>query len=67
MVPGRWLRPEDSGDMGDRRQWWGWVLFLVSAIIFVAVGIRDRDMLLVTGSAAFLAACVLFLWAFPRR
>lgn len=53
--------------MADRRELWGWVLFLVCAIIFLAMGIRDRDILLVTGSAVFLAGCGMFLWAHPGR
>lgn len=53
--------------MADWRELWGWILFLVCAVIFVAVGIRDGDLLLTIGSAAFLLACVLFLWSYPRR
>lgn len=53
--------------MPDRRELWGWILFLVCAVIFVVVGVRDGDILMVLGSAAFLTACVLFLWALPRR
>lgn len=40
---------------------WGWILFLLCAVVFVAVGIRDGDALMTLGSALFLAACVLFL------
>ncbi len=53
--------------MHDRREWWGWVLFLVSALFFLAVAIRDRDALVGLGSVAFLAACVLFLRAYPKK
>jgi len=53
--------------MHDRRELWGWILFLLCAVVFVAVGVRDGDPLMVTGSVAFLAACVLFLLAYPRR
>lgn len=53
--------------MADRREWWGWMLFLVSAVMFLAMGIRDRDILLVAGSAVFLAACAVFLSAHRRR
>ena len=53
--------------MADWRELWGWILFLVCAVIFVAAGLRDGDLLMVLGSTAFLAACVLFLLAYPRR
>jgi len=53
--------------MHDRREWWGWVLFLMSAVFFLAVAVRDRDPLVGVGSVAFLAACVLFLRAYPRK
>lgn len=46
---------------------WGWILFLLSAVVFVAVGIRDGDALMTLGSALFLAACVLFLVPLCRR
>lgn len=53
--------------MSDPRELWGWILFLVCAIVFLAAGVRDGDGLMAVGSAAFLAACVLFLWAHSRR
>ena len=49
--------------MHDRRERWGWILFLVCAVIFVAIGVRDGDALMVAGSVTFLVACVLFLLA----
>jgi len=61
------LRPVDDFDaMHDRREWWGWVLFLVSAVFFTVVAIRDRDPLVGAGAVAFLVACVLFLRAYPK-
>jgi hypothetical protein len=39
----------------------GWILFLLCAVVFGAVGIRDGDALLTLGSALFFAAWVLFL------
>lgn len=53
--------------MRDRYELWGWVLFLLCAVIFIAVGVRDRDPLMVVGSVAFLVACVLVLLAHARR
>lgn len=52
--------------MPDRRERWGWVLFLLCAVIFLAMGIRVRDGLLIAGSAAFLTGCALFLWTSLR-
>lgn len=40
---------------------WGWVLFLLCAVVFVGVGVRDRDPAMTVGSVLFLVACVLFL------
>ena len=53
--------------MHDRREWWGWVLFLLSAVFFLVVAIRDRDVVVGAGSVAFFAACVLFLHAYPKK
>jgi hypothetical protein len=53
--------------MHDRRELWGWLLFLFCAVLFVAVAIRDGDVLIGIGSVAFLVACVLFLLAYPKR
>jgi len=50
-----------------RPELWGWVLFLVCAVVFTAVGVRDGDVLMTVGSAIFLTACVLFLLPYLRR
>jgi hypothetical protein len=39
----------------------GWVLFLVSAVLFGWAGLRSGDLLVVSGSAEFGVACALFL------
>lgn len=44
-----------------RRHRLGWVLFLLSAGLFTAAGLRDGDPLVVAASLVFGAACVLFL------
>lgn len=46
---------------------WGWILFLLCALAFVVVGLRDRDVLMTLGSLLFLAACVLFLVPYLRQ
>jgi hypothetical protein len=53
--------------MHDRRELWGWLLFLVCAVLFVVASIRDRDLLIGVASVVFLVACVLFLVAYPKR
>lgn len=42
-----------------------WLLFLVCGIIYLAVSIRDGDLLMTIGSACFVVAVVIFL--FPDR
>jgi hypothetical protein len=47
---------------------WGWVLFVVCALVFVWASIRDRDPLMTLGSLLFLVACFFFLApGFPAR
>lgn len=46
---------------------WGWILFLVCALLFTAAGLRDGDVLITIGSVVFLVACVLFLVTYARR
>jgi hypothetical protein len=44
---------------------WGWILFLASSVAFLAIGIRDEDVISVVAAALFAAGCVLFL--LPER
>ncbi|TVP63232.1 MAG: cytochrome oxidase subunit III [Nitriliruptor sp.] len=46
---------------------WGWILFLLCALLFGAAGLRDGDVLMTVGSVFFLVACVLFLVPYVRR
>lgn len=41
----------------------GWVMFLVSAILFAWSGVRSGDWLVVWASVVFGVACLLFLLA----
>jgi hypothetical protein len=43
-----------------------WLLFLLCSILFLAAGLRDRDWLMVGGSALFLVAVIIFL-VVPER
>ena len=61
-----WGRVRSHG-MHDRRELWGWVLFLLCSVLFLAAAIRDGDVLIGVASVVFLVACVLFLLAYPKR
>ena len=50
-----------------RTDLWGWILFLLCAVVYTAVGVRNGDLLMTTGSVLFLAACLLFLVPYLRR
>jgi len=39
----------------------GWLLFIASALFFLAASIRAGDILAIIGSLAFLLACFVFL------
>jgi hypothetical protein len=43
---------------------WGWLLFVISALFFVASSIRNGDMIGLLGGVFFLLACVVFLAAY---
>ena len=45
---------------------WGWSLFIVSAIIFVASTAMSGDLLGLVGSLFFLGACIIFLIPYFR-
>lgn len=40
---------------------WGWILFVVSALFFMASSIRAGDMIGLLGGVFFLLACAVFL------
>ena len=44
-----------------RYQLWGWILFIGSAIFFMAASIRADDPVSLIGGALFLVACFVFL------
>ena len=52
----------DNGPRKDKRyEIWGWLLFGVFALFFVASSIRNGDMIGLLGGIFFLLACVVFL------
>ncbi len=44
-----------------RFQLCGWILFIISAIFFIASSIRAGDMLSLAGGLFFLVACLVFM------
>lgn len=54
---------EVHADMKHRLPTIGWLLFLVSAILFAWSGVRSGDWVVVWASVAFGFACLLFLLA----
>lgn len=52
--------------MRRRAELIGWLLFLVCAMAYLAAALRDGDVLLSLGGAAFLVACVVFLFTYWR-
>lgn len=39
----------------------GWVIFVLSALCFIAASLRSGDLLSITGSVLFLLACAFFI------
>jgi len=50
-----------SENTHQRVQLWGWILFIGSAIFFMAASLRAGDPLSLIGGALFLVACFVFL------
>lgn len=46
---------------GMRYELCGWLLFVISALFFIASSIRNGDMIGLLGGVFFLLACVAFL------
>lgn len=47
--------------MSHRFQLWGWIIFIFSALFFMAASIRAADPIGLIGGALFLPACIVFL------
>lgn len=60
-------RTESSEGTLQRLDLWGWILFLLCALLFAAAGLRDGDVLITAGSVLFLVACVFFIVPHLRR
>ncbi len=52
---------KEGRDRNRKLEVWGWCLFIVSAVFFVASTARSGDTLGLLGSLFFLFACIVFL------
>jgi hypothetical protein len=52
---------KNSPQKDKRYDLWGWILFVVSALFFIASSIRAGDMVGLLGGMFFLLACAVFL------
>ena len=57
----------DRGGRDRRFQLAGWMLFVVSAIFFIASSLESRNPLGLAGGIFFLLACVVFLIPYAGR
>jgi hypothetical protein len=44
-----------------KNQLFGWILFVICAVLFILAGVRVGDWLTIAASLVFLLACVVFL------
>jgi len=57
----------DDREREMRFSLWGWVLFVLCALFFIASSLQSRDLLSLIGSIIFLAACLVFLYPLVKR
>lgn len=53
--------PNKGAGRGKKYEIWGWMLFVISALFFIASSIRNGDVIGLLGGVFFLLACVAFL------
>jgi hypothetical protein len=51
----------NSPQKDKRFEFWGWILFTISALFFIASSLRNGDLVSLLGGLFFLLACVAFL------
>jgi hypothetical protein len=51
----------NSPQKDKRYELWGWILFTISALFFIASSLRNRDIVGLLGGVFFLLACAAFL------
>jgi hypothetical protein len=52
---------DNGAGRGKKYEIWGWLLFVISALFFIASSIRNGDLIGLLGGVFFLLACVVFL------
>jgi uncharacterized membrane protein YhaH (DUF805 family) len=55
---------KDSPQKGRRYEFWGWILFTISALFFIVSSLRNGDIIGLLGGVFFLLACAAFLAAY---
>ena len=53
-----------SPQKGRRYEFWGWILFTISALFFIVSSLRNGDIVGLLGGVFFLLACAAFLAAY---
>jgi len=53
--------PKNEKNQDLKVQLWGWVLFVICAVLFTASAVRAKDLLTIAGSILFLLGCVVFM------
>ena len=46
---------------------WGWILFVVCALFFIASSLQVRNILVLMGRILFLVACFVFIYPLVQR
>ncbi|MBW1689758.1 MAG: cytochrome oxidase subunit III [Deltaproteobacteria bacterium] len=46
---------------------WGWILFVVCALFFIASSLHGHDILGLVGSIIFLIACLVFIYPLVKK
>ena len=58
--------PKNEKNRDLQVQLWGWVLFVICALLFTASAVRARDILSILGSIVFLLGCAVFMVPLAR-
>lgn len=58
--------PGETMGQSNKLQLWGWLLFVLSAVFFIASSVRSGDLLGLAGALLFFVACFVFLVPFLK-
>lgn len=58
---------DDDREREMRFNLWGWILFVVCALFFIASNLQGRNIPGLVGSIIFLVACIVFLYPLVQR